>query len=168
MGLDITAYRNIKLISQTVTQEEYEKLYWNELSFYSFISNDFKGRAKDIHDKSAYSSDEAYSFGAGSYSGYGRWRKWLCENILGAPPIVIWDNYDHYVENKKPFIELIYFSDCEGIIGTEVSKKLYADFKEYENKIPKSNEHDEHMHTMYMEWLECFRLASNNGCVVFS
>ena len=40
-----------------------------------------------------------------------------------------------YKPDSPPFLELINFSDSEGVIVPDVSKKLYNDFVNYENTI---------------------------------
>lgn len=65
----------------------------------------------------------------------------------------------------KPFYELIFFSDCEGTIGYEICKKLYGDFVEFD-KI--SSMQDENFYNTYSKFKEAFRVASDNGVVVFS
>nr|WP_319775982.1 hypothetical protein [uncultured Sphaerochaeta sp.] len=63
-----------------------------------------------------------------------------------------------------PFWELINFSDCEGVIGTSVSKKLADDFKEYQEKADKLGKDFSEYYSMLRK---CFELASDNGLVVF-
>ena len=64
----------------------------------------------------------------------------------------------------KPFYELIYFSDCEGIIGPEISKKLHQDFVDFHKKIKGQ---DRMFIEKYKEWETAFRVASDNGLVKF-
>ena len=46
----------------------------------------------------------------------------------------MWDSADGG-DYGLPFMELINFSDAEGIIGPVASKKLYYDFRKYENDV---------------------------------
>jgi hypothetical protein len=64
----------------------------------------------------------------------------------------------------KPFYELINFSDCEGIIGPEVSTKLYNDFVKFE--VVAKNE-EEYFYRKYKDWMKAFKVASNKGVVSF-
>jgi hypothetical protein len=64
-----------------------------------------------------------------------------------------------------PFIELIHFSDCEGVINSKISKKLLADFELYEEQAKKE---DEWFYKIYQNFKEAFEIAGNkNGVVIF-
>lgn len=103
------------------------------------------------------------SFRAGSYSGYNEWRRMLCIAVLGVQPEEVWANQEKY--EGRPFNELICFSDCEGTRNAEVSKKLAKDFEEFRNRA--CNGQDEYFIEKYNEWAKAFKIASNNGFVVF-
>lgn len=107
------------------------------------------------------------SIKAGSYSSYNRWREQLLSLVSEHNIDDYWKeneffiNYEYneyqlLIREKKlnrilengekreiknlknlPFVELIYFSDCEGYIGPEVCKKLYQDFKKYDEQAKK-------------------------------
>jgi hypothetical protein len=63
------------------------------------------------------------------------------------------------------FYELIIFSDCEGTIGCEVSKKIYSDFERFQEK---ANEHpDASFQRLYSHFKHAFLFASDNGAVQF-
>ena len=71
---------------------------------------------------------------------------------------------------------MINFSDCEGILGTGVCKKLYPQLLENRNKFESYLENrfsdggDEVRWEMatYDDFLEGFRLGSENGIVVYT
>jgi hypothetical protein len=70
--------------------------------------------------------------------------------------------------NKGPFSELINFSDCEGTIGSEISKKLLKDFEEYKSKAEKiEDKYSLDFHENYNNWIKALTLASDNGCIIF-
>lgn len=177
MGLDINYYENI--------QEE-EDLKYNDDNgevvdsrtgkivnedYFRIFTNWLPERCEDIDPDIIYSFKEAGRFYAGSYSGYGDWRNWLAK-IAGYEPKL--KEKRPYAESaweatEGPFWELIYFSDCEGVIGTKVSRKLYQDFLDFdiiaeEREQPLEN----YFYSKYKEWKEAFRVASNNGVVEFT
>jgi hypothetical protein len=85
----------------------------------------------------------------------------------------------------QPFWELINFADNEGTIGTEISKKLAADFEKMRDTIVKEawekwpsvddfptvrheNEQERnYFMKKYDQWAKAFAIASDNGAVKF-
>ena len=110
-----------------------------------------------------YRVSNSMGFRAGSYSGYNRWREELCQFALKVEPSEVWNNLEKY--EGAPFVELINFSDCEGVIGPVVSTKLAADFKLRWTDF--SAEADEWNASKYNDWMSAFELASDNGFVDF-
>lgn len=94
-----------------------------------------------------------------------------------------------------PFLELIHFSDCEGIIGPKTSAKLYKDFEKYRDKFKKESKErtrkenedqygdllktfgkerlekflarENQAILIYDDFMSAFETASNNGVVLF-
>lgn len=68
-----------------------------------------------------------------------------------------------------PFIELISFSDCEGYIGPIVSSKLYQDFESNRDKAVEfgKSKKSSWFIQLYDDFMEGFRIASNDGAVCF-
>jgi len=74
-------------------------------------------------------------------------------------------------------IRLIYFSDCEGYIGTEASKILYDEFLENYGKVEiflldevkhENKPFDKLFLELYMDFMKAFYKAKENGAVCFS
>lgn len=65
--------------------------------------------------------------------------------------------------NGEAFVELINFSDCEGVIGAEVAKKLAADFAAYQDKAGDKGD----FARVYASWRKAFELAADGGAVCF-
>lgn len=60
----------------------------------------------------------------------------------------------------------IKLAENEGCLDWEVSNTIYLDFKKYNEKAKlEMNEYD---YSKYETWLETFKLAKNDGVVVFS
>ncbi|MCG7985085.1 MAG: hypothetical protein JAY90_20335 [Candidatus Thiodiazotropha lotti] len=164
MGLDITAYSNLELAAGDVDPNDTED---SVVSFY--VNPDFPRRAGDIVDDQAYQFKNEEDFYAGSYGGYNQWRETLAE-IAGYPKGQTENGVESYAATvwrdpkPGPFMELINFSDCEGVIGTEISTKLAKDFAEYQDK---ADDQDEFFKKKYALWRSAFEMASKNGAVKF-
>lgn len=167
MGLDIVAYRDVSLIDTLSDVEEYEAKYpyavYGESTVYVYRNDPvFAERMADLVPGGVYWFEESFKFRAGSYYGYNRWRDELSRLMLGVPADTVYDNLAQYQD--KPFFELIWFSDCEGFIGTEVSRRLEQAFIEHQNKIEAASRE---WREGYALWWKAFRTAAQNGFVQF-
>lgn len=168
MGLDISAHSKIKKVEQELTEDE---LFDGD---YIMIYNhpDFADRASTLEDGSVYEgTSEYYSFRAGSYSGYGDWREKLAK--LAGYPLTEQESMSlhsrsfsesAWTATSGPFWELIYFSDCEGILDSKTCLKLLEDFKEYERYALLE---DLSFYNKYQEWMEALEIGANDGLVRF-
>ena len=113
-------------------------------------------------------------FRAGSYSGYNHWREKLAE-IAGYPSIET-DRFGSGLKEMRhdagareagsgPFYELIWFSDCEGIIGPITSAKLARDFADFQAKADAVE--DDYWREKYGKWRQAFEMAAEEGAVDF-
>jgi hypothetical protein len=174
MGLDITAYRNatkVDLSPDEIDGDGYAKDWDNVTTVRDYRirmhDDDFPGRSEGVSD-GHFRFAEKIGFRAGSYSGYGQWRDWLAR-LAGYEPVhsgegkhVPYANGAWQAESG-PFWELINFSDCEGIIGPVVAKKLASDFAQYADKIGNAGWEPER----YRLWQTAFEMAADNGFVEF-
>lgn len=166
MGLDITAYTQLKKIV-TLSEEDAEKVSefidpvsaW--LTLTHRVEDAFPGRAEGIEANTLYCFpyQQNMKFCAGSYGGYGEWRRVLAKLAGYGTPEALWKNY-----RTGPFSEMIHFSDCEGIIGPVVSAKLARDFEEFKNKIA---EQEKWWQDLYGTWSKAFTMAADHGAVDF-
>jgi hypothetical protein len=117
---------------------------------------------------------EEHHFRAGSYGSYNRFRRILSKAVVGVEPEIIWNNTGEY--KNSPMFEMINFSDCEGILGTGVCKKLHPQFVEnrerFGNYLMRELSYDGvaidwEMRT-YDDFTEAFRLGAENGIVVYT
>ena len=184
MGLDISYFSNIEKVGEKPKDDkvyDFDILIWNPECFEYQLGGLDKKFVYNLTKESEYGS-----FRAGSYGGYNRWRDEL-GNMMGYNGSV----YEEFSEQSfkkyplrarkleniqgkkiklpKPFYELICFSDCEGVIGPEVAKKLYKDFCDYYDiaKEHIKEKWDGWFYEKYKEWKEAFRVASENGAVHF-
>lgn len=178
MGLDITAYKQLTKIDcvfdaqgEPIHPETREELKYD---FRAYVSTGFPGRAGMIEDRAIYSAVDRHGFRAGSYGGYNQWRDELAK-LAGYPAKPV-DRYNTgnvqqrhdqgaWDADSGPFWELINFSDCEGVIGSEVSAKLAKDFAEHQGAADAHE--DEYFRERYKEWRKAFEMASDNGAVDF-
>lgn len=162
MGLDITAWEFIK---ELPPHERSDDCYEGDPPHVSLYAGDFPISEKGLEVGRCYAvSGEALGWRAGSYSGYGEWRNWLSETMLGVEAPVVWNDE---AWQDAPFYELIHYSDCEGLIGPEVCAKLAADFDNNRDKLPERSLPWLWYLDLYEQWSQGFHLAANHGCVVF-
>jgi hypothetical protein len=176
MGLDIIAYKGLTLVKSNVPPEEYDD-NWEKYQQYLYIYEveGFANCLPPLEVGCLYDCVDTFSFRAGSYSGYNHWREQLSLVFLGEYPRTIWD--DPHSFNDKPFVELINFSDCEGILGTNVCQKLLSDFRtavkdikllpgQAESLAIDNRELDYFIEKFY-QWLKAFEYGADEGCVYF-
>ncbi|WP_339259542.1 hypothetical protein MKZ12_07140 [Paenibacillus sp. FSL R5-0713] len=157
MGLDITAYKRLTKVENPQLDEDGDVFDWNTQwrtdGSMRWSEQHWPGRAEGVDFETVYTFEDSTGFRAGSYSGYNWWRQKLSEFAEG-----------------DAFRELIEFSDCEGVIGSVVSKKLAADFAEFENEAKEyagKIETGEYWFKMYGIWKEAFEMAADGGAVNF-
>jgi hypothetical protein len=167
MGLDVSAYSKVALVAAkaNVAEDKIDEMHETCASFY--VNHDFEGRQGTIVD-GFYSYDDSFGFCAGSYGGYNNWREKLA--LLAGYRSSGNDEGHHHSQgawdaDSGPFWELINFSDCEGVIGTETCTKIAADFAKFQ---PLADAHvDQWFRDKYAEWRKAFELAANGGSVEF-
>lgn len=118
MGLDIIVYSNLKKNERISRMSDEDK---GDLDFdylvmsprLMCIEDAFPGMAEPLkYNGDVYECDGYEFINIGSYGTYGWFRRAL----------------EAFSKDRDCFSELINFSDCEGVIGNVVSKKLYKDF----------------------------------------
>jgi hypothetical protein len=176
MGLDITAYSNLKSIGRHVEFGE-----WCEdddhITAYAYDSFPRSFRGIEVlgeHDHLLHGgcfieteATETIGFRAGSYGGYNAWRQDLADQfnpvecqIEGGRPSMTEPDPD------KPFYELIWFADNEGSIGPEAAKDLLEDFQTHAAAYIRPDLYEWYPH-VYANWTRAFELAADGGLVRF-
>lgn len=173
MGLDITAYTQLSPAPSAEVDSDGNPVDYN--THVRLRENaDFPGRMAGLTDGGIYTYADSMSFRAGSYGGYNGWRDALAK--LAGYPEEEYDRFGGEVKAKShaaacghgavgPFSELINFSDCEGVIGPEVSKKLARDFAEWDERAKAAD--DGFFYDRYRHWRKAFEMAANGGAVDF-
>lgn len=181
MGLDISAFKRAKFVRALKPGEESD-CEWPRMT-YLHVNSDFPQRADgmenglyDVGGDTRFGEEKdrggahQLHFRAGSYIGYSWWREALAKIALDATPKQIWDDPSAY--GGKPFVDLINFSDCEGIIGPNTCARLDADFKVHGASVrlraPKIlGEDAEWFLKQFDLWSKAFDLAADTGAVKF-
>ena len=166
MGLDIAAYRQIRLVGTEPDIESYEDKYdWKKTDYIHPGINgpEFHEHIGDLVAGGVYAYAETMNFRAGSYSGYNQWRDELARYMLGVSAKEVWKSPDKY--KHLPFYYLINFSDCEGVISGPVAEKLYHDFTEAQGRADQHK--DSWWRELYAKWRQAFEFANDDGYVDF-
>lgn len=150
MGLDVTAYKNIKIV-----EDEEPEYYFSNTGFPQSNMNDLENKEIQID------FDEEFDFRAGSYGGYNKFRNELCISINKISAEELWASKDETLK----FYWLINFTNCDGYIGTSYCEILYDEFCKYEEEVKEKL--NEYWHQSYDNFKEAFRLASGDGLVSF-
>lgn len=168
MGLDISAYS--ELTPSTNVLED-DRIVGITQSLLDQTEKDFPGRTVGL-SAGVFSFRGNLGFHAGSYGGYGNWRRKLSLLALGVTPEEVW-KWDFDVA-MVPFYELIRFTDCEGYIGPETAYKLSVDFQSQRSKLELKSKAKPRLEVtkygfwpLYEEWQKAFELASDCGLVHF-
>lgn len=180
MGLDITAYRHIEPLDCRFDHEgnpiDAEGKIIDEDRYVRFyVIPAWKDRAPDIIDRLPYRYAASLCGPACGYLGHSVFREKLAE-LAGYPPVSD-DPYKKLFPRSVncwgggeitggPFWELINFSDCDGVLGAAVCRKLADDFAKHQdaaNTLMLDGDWLEH----YNAWRECLEFAAAGGCVKF-
>ncbi len=153
MGLDISYYSKIARVSDCPDDGDFD---YDTLT-HLYPNPDFMAQAEGITD-GLYSYQDGDGFRAGSYGGYNAWRRWLAEQAGYSDD----DAHEGRIADA-PFLPLVNFSDCEGVIGAETSRRLAADFAAFADKVTGEPSYIAKFH----EWKRAFETAANDGAVAF-
>lgn len=160
MGLDVTAYKKLKVV-ECPQLDKYGELVnweteWRPGASMEWSEKHFKGRGEGVVASNVYTYEDSFDFRAGTYSGYNFWRAKLDE-----------------FKGSEAFQELINFADNEGVIGYVISKKLLEDFKKYEKEAEEFSKTFDDVGDgkwfirQYRVWMKAFEMASDGGAVSF-
>lgn len=168
MGLDITAYRQLTLVPDVERDDDNNPVDCRNLWHAHPVSIEwaeqhFPGRSEGVVPDATYSYFEKFDFRAGSYGGYGDWRRELAERAgYRSADDVHKGNYP----DGGPFYELINFGDNEGVIGPKVSAKLATDFQAMRGQV--LEDADSCFVQKYESWQRAFEMAADGGAVDFA
>jgi hypothetical protein len=166
MGLDIKAWEKATL---TDPHERTDDCY-DEGHVRAFVYDGFERSLRGLEPNRCYLvGGDHVAFQAGSYGGYGEFRRALCQAALhGVTPEQVWADPDSYA--GRPFFELIQFADNEGTIGPEAAADLATDFaNERVRVVPRLARAGDAgwMVAKYGKWQKACELAAGTGLVEF-
>lgn len=161
MGLDITVYEGplTSWVPSRSDDEKYDEAYEAD-AFFVANYNGFDRHAP-LKVGAAYKATSVYHFLAGSYSGYGEYRRALSALALDVEPETVWSNPSEFED--KPFFEQINFSDNEDTIGTYACVNLAKDYDDYRNKVIETHDPGSWFFDKYETWREAFHKAADTG-----
>lgn len=185
MGLDLTAYSNVKTLPIDHDRPESEL---DETWIRAFAYNGFHRSTRGLADHDVptrptgwagtliaardydITGSSAHDWHGGGYAGYGM-RRAVLATFAGIPqaPSVITDAWiaEH---QDRPFFELVWFADNEGAIGHEAAADLLTDFTEHRDALLPLASHFEHGRSWEQwldDWITGLTLAADNGLVKF-
>jgi hypothetical protein len=169
MGLDVTSYSRLTPAPHAELESDGAPVNWR--IFWRLRPEDISntehlwpGRTEGIAPPGVYSANDRLTFRAGSYSGFNEWRDTLAK-CAGYPSArAVWETPDQF--SGQPFVELLNFSDCEGVIGPVVAAKLAADFAAADARITLAMPGMWFLQ-LYAYWRLAFMLAADGGAVEF-
>jgi hypothetical protein len=160
MGLDIAVYTDLEFVrSEPVTDSDYEDY------IHIFVNPDFPASRAAPLKTGFYEGVDVMGFRAGSYGSYNRWREKLSQLVLGVEPRLVWVNEAEF--KHMPLFELIHFSDCEGVIGSEAAARLAGHFAAYEGEARDNDDPYGSFFEIYQNFSKAFDLAATGGAMVF-
>lgn len=161
MGLDVHAYEIVEWVGDF---DEAAASVNGIRDEFVCVEDDLMRRPAELRVGCYKTSGKEFYLRAGSYSGYNRWREWLCQSMLGVEPTEIWSNPEKWA--GKPFFELIHFPDDRGVIATTVCGKLAIDFLTYQDRARKADMEGFNFR-LYEKWATAFILTTGRGIVEF-
>jgi hypothetical protein len=159
MGLDITAYRKLTRAPEGDSLGIDARYDAELVTIYA--NPDFPGREAPLENGKCYRATEEDGFRAGGYIGYSAWRERLA--ALAGYRAGYGGDWD--VPESAPFVELVNFSDCEGVLGPAVCAKLAADFAAFQDRADATG--DDYFRAKYAEWRKAMEMAADGGAVEF-
>lgn len=154
MGLDISYYGKVERIGDP-DPDGYDD---NKTQLY--VNAAFLCQADGLTG-GTYAVEGGDGFCAGSYSGYSRWREQLAR-LAGYEAA---DAFAGNVQRHESFVDLVNFSDCEGVIGPVTSGRLAHDFASHQGDA--DNHSDPFFRDLYAKWRRAFETAAKGGAVDF-
>ena len=175
MGLTITAYKGVKLISEPALDEYGDIAGKSAKQIAISIGNSGWEQGDDLEVGQVYTYDEAMSVFSVPYSSYGRLRDELAR-IAGYKKVITGNSFDDrypyqtavcYEWDKGErgvLAELLCFADNEGEIGTKTCRKILNDLHTISTRAVDLNA-DHGIGFCYL--VSCFEFAAVDGFVQF-
>lgn len=158
MGLDVKVFKNVE---KTNNHEDYD--------FIAFVIDpEWEYKIINLEAGERYTGVKSNTSIGYPYSTHNRFREDLLRMqgkhyLLTSEGRVDWEKLEK--EPETPFYELINFADNEGCLDWDISKKLFKEFQEWEDRSGSMN-FSPYFESNYKGWLEIFREGKDPGSVV--
>lgn len=167
MGLDVIACSHLSIDEQhpDVHSDGEDSEDDNSYIVYKHYG-DFSQHIQGLIPKKRYRKtpkSETLQFRAGAYSVYSEWRGRLLSTALDINYWIL--RNDPALCMGKPFSELLTFTNCDGMIGSVVSQKLWKDFQDHEDQFKESWKPADM--ELYNQFMKAFELGAKDGMVWF-
>lgn len=172
MGLDVIAYRKLQAVDALfdAKSKPIDRQTGKPITHYFQvnINPDFPKQADDLTDNSVWHYRDSFSF-QNAYGYFNQWREELAK--LAGYPLAQHEELDGLAMRHAaacwngttgPFSELIYFSDCQGVIGSVTSAKLVRDFIDFDEQ---AEANGDDFYDAYLNWQTAFEMAADGGAV---
>lgn len=173
MGLDITAYKGVQLITSPKLDEYGDIDTWQHNQVGIDIGNSEWEQGDDLEAEQVYSYAYALNGYSSAYSTYGNLRNELAR-IAGYKPLIAGSRYrgiyaarvcDDWERGKRGILsELICFADNEGEIGTKTCRKILNDLHTVSSRAGKLDAFDQ---DLLAKLIQTFEFAVVDGFVQF-
>ena len=176
MGLQITAYKGVKLINEPALDEYGDIVGHDAKQVTISIGNSEWEQGDDLEAGQVYTYGDAMSVFSAPYSSYGRLRNELAR-IAGYKKVITGNTFDDrypyqtavcYEWDKGErgvLAELLCFADNEGEIGTKTCRKILNDLHTVSARAGELSD-DHGIGFCYL--VSCFEFAVVDGFVQFS
>lgn len=173
MGLDIVAYKGVKLVNEPALDEYGDIAGKSAKQVVISIGNSEWEQGDDLEAGQVYTYDEAMSVFSVPCSSFNDLRDELAR-IAGYEPIINFERpnrqyigrvWNDAIENKRGLLyELLNFADNEGEVGTKSCRKILNDLHTVSKRAGKLNEWDQGLLT---DLIQTFEFAAVDGFVQF-
>lgn len=183
MGLDISAYSRLESVGLCPDMPDGWCVVDDHIRAYVYDCFPASFRGVPVLRQELYGHEEfldggcyrqtpatvSHGFRAGSYGGYGLWRRDLADQFNPAPEERGADGLRYSTEPDPalPFYELIWFADNEGTLGPETCADLLGDFRQCEGKYSPALARADYAVARYRDWMRAVELGADGGLVVF-
>ena len=168
MGLDVSVYRNYKVIERNEENVDEDGYFEGDYDFHVYQAiPEWNYKCEELEIDEYYTADRICHSISYPYSSHMWFRKELLKLIGRDDLIKGYDiDWDGIVENTDmDFYEFINFSDCEGTLDSKISKVILGNFLKYEDKVRGMDREDRFVNC-YDSWIETFTEGSKDNSVV--
>jgi hypothetical protein len=183
MSLDFYAYSNV-IFQKNIFYDNKKNMIVDKsgsqhpdfkLCKVAFVSDDFYYHSNGITNNSVFKYDQIFHYNFKDSEYYGEWRNTLSKILQYNPSKSkkykkIAYTLGAFDYDSGPFLNLICFSDCDGLINSNYCKEIYNDFVKYTKYVSDMPDEQfimdkETFIEIYDNIKKCFEIGSTNGLV---